>query len=329
MIVPKSNQKTYGVVHTKNYFSFEGFCKKIDSDEIQEVDVLLDEELIDTITANKENKKVEDIYDLKGFAFTYDLPSEFIGGENQISFKNHKTQENLNNSPCILLNKNDSKFNEASFMHSLHLPINKEIVKNIYCPNSVGFLGIQENLTDKKFIDFIYLVSKELPNIKINCFSFNNDFPIEIFNSNIDINYIKISNIMDIIQNSEIYIQQNRTTITSAFPLNKVINFININCVEIHCINLTDRYFLPLNQYDLLYKNHKIFTTYKEFGYSEMEIIKAKKSITQLTLSRFINFDDFNFNTSMVYILIKMINCFIKSKKFKEFINKWKLFNKE
>ena len=42
MILPKANQKSYGVVHTENYFSFTGFCKKVNSDEIQKVDIYLD-----------------------------------------------------------------------------------------------------------------------------------------------------------------------------------------------------------------------------------------------------------------------------------------------
>lgn len=182
MIVPKSNQKTYGVVHTKNYFSFEGFCKKIDSDEIQEVDVLLDEELIDTITANKENKKVEDIYDLKGFAFTYDLPSEFIGGENQISFKNHKTQENLNNSPCILLNKNDSKFNEIRFEYSLTQIIDENKASEKYTKNVIGFLASEENLENENFVKFIKRLYNEFPQLSFKAFYFNEKQKITLLN---------------------------------------------------------------------------------------------------------------------------------------------------
>ena len=67
MLVPKSNQKTYGVLHPKNYFSFIGFCKKVNSEEIQKVDIYLDDKLIDTISADKKLQKIEDIYDPMSF----------------------------------------------------------------------------------------------------------------------------------------------------------------------------------------------------------------------------------------------------------------------
>ena len=39
MTRPIQLNKTYGVLHTENYFSFLGFAKKVGSDEIQKIDV--------------------------------------------------------------------------------------------------------------------------------------------------------------------------------------------------------------------------------------------------------------------------------------------------
>ena len=57
MIVPSKNQKTYGVLHTENYFSFLGFCKKVNSDEIQKVDIYLDDVLIDITVLNDSSEE--------------------------------------------------------------------------------------------------------------------------------------------------------------------------------------------------------------------------------------------------------------------------------
>ena len=60
MTRPIQLDKTYGVLHTENYFSFLGFAKKVGSDEIQKIDVFLDDKLIDTIEANEFIQKIDD-----------------------------------------------------------------------------------------------------------------------------------------------------------------------------------------------------------------------------------------------------------------------------
>jgi hypothetical protein len=110
MILPKNNQKSYGVLHTENYFSFIGFCKKVNSDEIQSVDIYLDDKLIDTILADKKLQKIEDIYDIEGFGFTYNLEEKYIGRKHKVSFKNTETKEELQNSPYTLINNSHERF---------------------------------------------------------------------------------------------------------------------------------------------------------------------------------------------------------------------------
>lgn len=208
MIVPLKNAKTYGVLHTENYFSFLGFSKKVNSDEVQKVDVYLDDELIDTIVADKHIQKIEDIYELEGFGFDYILPNEFIGKKNIISFKNHQSQENLQNSPYKLIRKNHPKFNEMAFLNSLENPIDEENFKDMYCPNSIGFLATEENLGDEKFVSFITQIIKDFSGYKFKILFINDHvdallkekFPISDFES------IKISSIYDICKNLEVYL---------------------------------------------------------------------------------------------------------------------------
>lgn len=196
MILPKTNQKSYGVIHTENYFSFTGFCKKVNSDEIQTVDIYLDDVLIDTILADKKLQKIEDIYDIEGFGFNYDLPEIYIGQKGLISFKNHLTKENLQNSPYTLVDKDHPSFNEFSFLYSLTLPIDENKIKDIYCPNSIGFLATKENLEDEEFTEYIKELMLMFPTSKFKAFYFENNEK-ELINHKLEkiYNTILLSNI--------------------------------------------------------------------------------------------------------------------------------------
>lgn len=201
MIVPSKNQKTYGVLHTENYFSFLGFCKKVNSDEIQKVDVYLDDVLIDTIIADKHLQKIEDIYELDGFGFSYDLPEEYIGQKSLISFKNHETQENLQNSPYVLIHKDNNKFNEAKFLYSLAQPIYEEKIRNIYCPNSIGFLATDINLNDQSFMNFIYNLKTRFPSVKFVGLTYKS---VDEMHNNIHLE--PIASLIDLVSKCSIFI---------------------------------------------------------------------------------------------------------------------------
>lgn len=208
MILPKNNQKSYGVLHTESYFSFTGFCKKVNSDEIQSIDIYLDDVLIDTILADKKLQNIEDIYDIEGFGFTYNLPNEFIGNKKSISFKNHHTKEDLQNSPYELLTKNHPNFNEARFTYSLSESIDEEKIRNKYCPNSIGFLASEENLEDEEFMEYIKELIIRFPNVEFKAFCLNNEqkkLGKNVFINN-KINFLIPQNIYEIAEEIEIYL---------------------------------------------------------------------------------------------------------------------------
>jgi hypothetical protein len=210
MILPKNNQKSYGVLHTESYFSFIGFAKKVNSEEIQSIDIYLNDELIDTILADKKLQKIENIYDIEGFGFTYDLPEEYIGKKEFISFRNHETQIDLQNSPYPLIDENHPKFNEYRFLNSF-VTIDTEKIKDIYCVNSIGFLAIEENLINNEFINFINILIIKFPKIKINAFYFTEEQKnkiISIFKSTIQ--SIMISNLLSLLEKTEIFIMNTR-----------------------------------------------------------------------------------------------------------------------
>lgn len=247
MLVPFKNSKSYGVLHTENYFSFLGFCKKVNSDETQKVDIYLDDILIDTIIANKHLQKIEDIYDLEGFGFEYILPNKYIGQKSVISFKNHEIQENLQNSPYELINSNNYNFNEVNFIHSLSCTSHKEKIETSYYKNTVSFIAIKENIDNLHFVEYIHSLAKKFPILKFKIFYFNKEQKQDAektFEKIKNKDFIIPKRIEDISTNSEIYIHNYLSDFTSTFSKQFYWNTRELIKIEnkLFIIDLTDNY---------------------------------------------------------------------------------------
>ena len=248
MTRPIQLDKTYGVLHTENYFSFLGFAKKVGSDETQKIDVFLDDKLIDTIEANEFIQKIDDMYDVESKAFTYNLPTQYIGTKAIISFKNHDSDEELLNSPYTLIDKNHEKFNEAKFLHSLSEPLSEEL-KNMYKPNCIGFLATKENLEDEEFVEFINQIIKDFPEYEFKAFYFDKNSIKEIKNNfpHSDLNLVEIKSVEDIFKNLEVYLS------------NELINLIDTQIIR-YLRQLSQEIFpISLNLYHPKNMNLKTF----------------------------------------------------------------------
>lgn len=207
MTSPIQPNKTYGVLHTENYFSFLGFAKKIGSSETQKIDVYLDDKLIDTIEAKEFIQKLDDMYDVENQAFSYNLPVEYIGQKAKISFKNHNSQEELLNSPYTLIDKNHENFNEAKFIHSLNEPISEEL-KNMYKSNSIGFLATKENLEDEEFVKYIKELMNRFPEVEFKGFCFKKEEQDLLKELNLsNIKYKLIADIHQLTEEINLFIQ--------------------------------------------------------------------------------------------------------------------------
>jgi hypothetical protein len=329
MIVPSKNQKTYGVLHTENYFSFLGFCKKVNSDEIQKVDVYLDDILIDTIIADKHLQRIEDIYELEGFGFEYILPNEYVGQKVLINFKNHDTQENLQNSPYELIKENHPKFNEASFLNSLESPIDKEKIKDIYCSNSIGFLAAEENLEDKEFIEYIKELIIKFPNVQFKGFCHNNEQK-ELFKNIFlefkNINYSVTKSVYDLLANIEIYIfdfndlRDRKLMFIIGNYCNNILylnTHLKLNFKNMTLQNLDDKFKLDK---DLVYTNPILL------GFSNEEIENSKDSYHKLVYDKIfsrLHLDSIDLScNAFQFHSIDTINLSLNHKEFKNyFIN--------
>ena len=327
MILPKTNQKTYGVIHTENYFSFTGFCKKVNTDEIQTVDIYLDDVLIDTIIADKKLQKIEDIYDIEGFGFTYNLPNEFIGNKKLISFKNHQTKENLQNSPYELLDTAHPKFNEARFIYSLSESIDEEKIKNKYCPNSIGFLATEENLEDEEFVQYIKELIIRFPNVEFKAFCLNDEqkkLGKNIFLNN-KINFLIPQNIYEIAKEIEIYLCSQKV------PKDvKIFSILRINSPQILSLytNLQINNFKQMNiknfEKILSAPLQKFMDNFKILGYTEDELSIDRtytKTFQKAVYKRFHlgeSILDDNIN-AYEYFNFRVVEYALKNKQFKKF----------
>jgi len=171
MIIPKRDAKCYGAVHIDNYLTFTGFCKKVDSNEICGVDVFVDGKKIDTLKADKRIAKVEEIYDIEGHGFAFELEEKYFEKTHSLEFKASSGEE-LVNSKIQTIDKNHVKFNEYRFLHSLG-NVDVEKIKDLYCPNSVGFLATEKNLNDNDFVEYIKELMVRFPNVEFKAFYFN------------------------------------------------------------------------------------------------------------------------------------------------------------
>lgn len=304
MTRPIQLDKTYGVLHTESFFSFLGFAKKVGSDEIQKIDVFLDDKLIDTIEANEFIQKIDDMYDVESKAFTYNLQIKYIGQKSTISFKNHDSGEELLNSPYTLIDKNHEDFNEAKFLHSLSEPLSEEL-KNMYKPNSIGFLATKENLEDEEFMNYIKELVVRFPDVEFKGFYFNRNEKILLEELNIE-NFL-ISNITQITEKINLFIQTLK-------HINLVPFLIKQNIYYIWFIN--EAYNSNLTVYN--YDSNKDPYNFKSFNYKDTEKISDNYAIN------FRNKMNPNSSTELLskIIYFEKLKCYFESQKFKNFLLK-------
>lgn len=334
MIVPSKNQKTYGVLHTENYFSFLGFCKKVNSDEIQKVDVYLDDKRIDTIIADKHLQKIEDIYELDGFGFSYNLPEEYIGQKSLISFKNHETQENLQNSPYSLVDTTHPKFNETRFIYSLNEPIGEEL-RNMYKPNCVGFLATKENLEDEEFVEYINQIMNDFPEYDFKAFYFDKNSIKEIkekFRNN-NLKLIELTDVKDIFENLEVYLSNYEKTFKDKFEI-PIMNFLRYKShnIALLTLSLNRNRFFTLNEFENQNKTYfqKLLHNLEYLGFDKNDINKYGNNFNAISFkSDSQKYSvDINFNleesTRKAYVYYHLKLGYKNHSYFKEIINRIK-----
>ena len=172
----------------------------------------------------------------------------------------------------IKLDKTHPRYNEIMFLRSLEEPIDEEKIKDVYCPNSIGFLATEENLEDIDFINYIEKLIFRYPTIKFTGFVIDNHCTTykikEVFKKNIDFSIC--SNFRDIYNNTEIFISNHNTTCKNSNIYLKLL----YNCpnIYVHICEMT-RKNENINMHDYNV-DHILIKNYKLFGYTEEELEK-------------------------------------------------------
>jgi hypothetical protein len=255
MIIPEKSSKSYGVVNTQEYFSFIGFSKHVDNKDFQEVDIYIDNELITTIKADKCIENIDEIYDINGYSFQYNLEQKYMHNYQYIHFKNHTTSEELKNSPIEILNTSNPLVSYFRLLHNVKQPINENALKTVYSEKSLGFFALAENLKEQNFIHFIKEIHSKVPELIFKPICFNEEQEklikkrIPIKEENLQI--ITPENIYSLTQEIEFFI----------YFLNNDLDIQTSNIIRDHSLEISGIYFdqknihMTLRDYEKTIKN--------------------------------------------------------------------------
>jgi hypothetical protein len=142
-------------------------------DEVETIDIYVENEKIDSFTSHNLVPKIGRVFDVDMRGILYDVPDAYQEQIDDVVFKDAKTSQVLPKAFVDVIKRDDAKYNELSFMRSLEEPIDEEKIKDLCCPNVIGFLATKENLEDEEFIKYIKELIEKFPNVKFKGLSFD------------------------------------------------------------------------------------------------------------------------------------------------------------
>ena len=225
------------------------------------------------------------------------------------------TPINFETSVMAEMFKEDEKYSEFVFMNSLG-QVDEAKIKDMYCPNSIGFLATEENLKDEAFMGYIKELMRRFPTMTIKGFCFRNNFTSE----NIEIKVAK--NIYDVLGQIEFFIP----------VINDYPKFNGLFSVFKKCSNITQLFFnqklFYLNQTIDEYDTQKDIFNFRQNKYlEEKEISLFDKNIAKMFLSKLLSFAEQSSNlikendSISEWIYFNTIKYSVGSSKAKAFLN--------
>ncbi|MDY0116709.1 MAG: hypothetical protein RBR59_03920 [Sulfurimonadaceae bacterium] len=231
----------------------------------------------------------------------------------------------------------NEKIGELMFINSLSQPIDEEKIKDMYCPNAIGFLATEENLEDEEFVGYIHELMVSFPDVEFKGFYFIDEQKknaLETFNT---IECIPISSIYNITNKIEIFVWGMGNNLDVRIALTILKNFNQIfpiyNFYNPYFLNLQGK---TLKDYDDFYKerNEVILTNPKSVGFTDEEILKNGDSYCKLIynslMSRELNTQleiDLN-SDALEFLLFTQLEFVLHNKTFKkDFIKMHQLRN--
>lgn len=307
MSANQREEKIYGAIDTEDYFTFKGFCKKINSKEQHKVNVYIDGVLDSTLEANKHIKSIEstyDMYDTNGFCFEYEIDEKLIHEKHKIEFKT-EDDEQLLNSPVISLNSSFPEYNKILFMKSLYKEIDKNITSKSFKKDSLGFFATKENLKDINFINFIKETYNKFPQLSIKAFYFDNNADKEIkkiFKNELSrLTCILPLSIIDVTSNVSIW-YSNSTVNNRNLHVN-IFEILFYRCENIFYTSYNFNNFKKtIDQFNKENQKHHYLMDYEYFSFTKEEIINAENKLSKLVSNKW-NFSEKKYNLVKDYII--------------------------
>ncbi|WP_148570521.1 hypothetical protein [Aliarcobacter cryaerophilus] len=200
--------------------------------------------------------------------------------------------------------EDDGRYNEFCFMNSINQPISEEM-KNMYKPNSIGFLATKENIEDEEFMGYIKELIERFPDVEFKGFCFNENEKNLLEKLNIEI--FLISNITQITEKTNLFIQTLK-------HINLVPFLITQNIYYIWFTN--EAYNSNLTVYN--YDSDKDPYNFKSFNYKDTEKISDNYAIN------FRNKMNSNSNTELLseIIYFERVKSFLNSQDIRNFLLK-------
>ncbi|MCD6258803.1 MAG: motility associated factor glycosyltransferase family protein [Helicobacteraceae bacterium] len=178
---------------------------------IDAIDVYCEDERIDSFGCSDMKASLGRVFDVDMRGILYDVPDTYQEKIDAIYFKDAKTGEELPQAFVDVIARDDEKYNELSFMKSLQEPIDEEKIKDLYCPNAIGFLATRENLEDEEFVGYIKELMLDFPLYHFKALIFNDQMKVNVLNifENTCMQICVINNVADMIENIEVYVSNN------------------------------------------------------------------------------------------------------------------------
>lgn len=205
----------------------------------------------------------------------------------------------------IKLDKTHPRYNEIMFLRSLEEPMDEKI-KDIYCPNCIGFLATEENLEDEEFVGYIKELMIRFPDVEFKgfCFNYKQKKLLEKLNlTNIDC--MIVSNIFPITAKINLFIQTLK-------HYSLVPYLTKQNIYSIWFVNDAYNSNLTIDNYD----SNKDSYNFKQFDYKNTESISDNYALN------FKNKMNLKSNTTSVseIIYFERVKYYFKSQEFKHFL---------
>ena len=280
-------EKEHGAVKQGKYgITFIGYYKKSDSNDIYDIDVYIDGSRIETLKADKKLKKIKDIFDIDSNGFEFILKDKYLQESRLLEFKESKSGKLLIDGSVKTISMQDKKFNEFRFMDSIEY-IDTEKIKDMYCPNVMGFMATRERMEDTEFVSYIEDLMIRFPDVEFKGFYFDEEDEKQINTVfiNTKVKFCIPKNIYNIAEEIEIYLCSNKIKIGIGREVNLILRSENSKILsqsmQFQCINSPQ---LTIREFEQIVPDamKKLLDNFETLGFTKNELLEDKSYIKTL-----------------------------------------------